>query len=312
MPSNLPPIVLAILLVVGCNTTPTKLLDTPTEGTITVAVDESFKPLMEAQFETFAMLYPASNIIVKYVPEGEAYRLLLADSARLAVGTRKLTTNELAIFNKLKITPTQLKIASDAVAFICNKTNKDTALSTLQMNALLTGKATTWHGLNGSNNTNPVVVVFDNAQSSTARYLKEKFLPTAEFPKNMYALKNNLEVINYVRNHPNSIGVIGTSWISDHDDPLSDSLRKAITVMNLQTKDVKTPHEYYQPYQAYLSIDKYALTRAVYIIGRESRHGLGTGFTAFVHGEKGQRIILKSGLLPAKVPDRIIGFANNN
>jgi phosphate transport system substrate-binding protein len=39
---------------------------------------------------------------------------------------------------------------------------------------------------------------------------------------------------------------------------------------------------------------------------RESFSGLGSGFVSFVAGEKGQRIILKSGLVPATMPIRII------
>jgi phosphate transport system substrate-binding protein len=304
--------IVAILVINGCGAPSVQTpQDSPTEGTITVAVDESFKPLMDAQFKTYAMLYPGTTINVKYVPEGDAYRLLAQDCVRFAVGTRELNANELDAFKKATITPTKIKIASDAIALICNKNNKDTALTALQLQNLITGKANNWKTLNSATNSNDVVVVLDNAQSSTASFLKQKFLNGAPFPKNVYALKNNLEVIAYVREHSNSIGVIGTSWISDCDDPTSDSLRKSITVMALQSKDSKEPTAFYQPYQAYLSMDKYLLTRPLYIIKRESRMGLGSGFTAFVSGEKGQRIILKSGLLPAVVPVRIVGFAND-
>ncbi|MBC7410989.1 MAG: substrate-binding domain-containing protein [Bacteroidia bacterium] len=302
---------LIVLLMLNCgNAIIQPPLDTETEGTINVAVDESYRPLLEAEFETFAMLFPNAHINVKYVNENEAYKLLSIDSVRLAIGARELTAAELAPLTKRKITAKKTKIASDAIAFICNKNNKDTTLSATQLEQLLTGKAITWNNLNSKTNFNNIVLVFDNAQSSTASYLKQRFLPNATFPKNSYALKNNLEVITYVSKHPNSIGVISTSWISDGDDPTTDSLRKSITVMALQSKDAKEPNEYYQPYQAYLSMDKYLLTRPLYIINRESRHGLGTGFVTFVLGEKGQRIILKSGLLPTKVPERIVGFSN--
>jgi phosphate transport system substrate-binding protein len=52
------------------------------------------------------------------------------------------------------------------------------------------------------------------------------------------------------------------------------------------------------------------LYRTVYIISREARAGLGSGFTAFVAGDKGQRIILKSGLVPATAPIRIVEINN--
>jgi phosphate transport system substrate-binding protein len=66
--------------------------------------------------------------------------------------------------------------------------------------------------------------------------------------------------------------------------------------------------EYFQPYQAYILQRTYPLVREVYIINRESRSGLGTGFASFVAGNKGQSIINLSGLLPATRPVRIMEF----
>ncbi len=51
---------------------------------------------------------------------------------------------------------------------------------------------------------------------------------------------------------------------------------------------------------------KYPLIRDVVMIGREARSGLASGFMAFVASDKGQRIVLKSGLVPATMPIRII------
>jgi len=42
------------------------------------------------------------------------------------------------------------------------------------------------------------------------------------------------------------------------------------------------------------------------VINREYFSGLGTGFAQFIAGEKGQRIFLKSGLVPAQMPIRLV------
>ena len=68
----------------------------------------------------------------------------------------------------------------------------------------------------------------------------------------------------------------------------------------------------YKPYQAYVAQGLYPYTRKVYIISREARTGLGTGFSSFVAGDVGQKIILKMGVLPASMPVRIVGFRDNN
>ena len=51
---------------------------------------------------------------------------------------------------------------------------------------------------------------------------------------------------------------------------------------------------------------QYPFIRDVYTINRETFAGLGTGFTSFVAGDAGQRIILKMGMLPATLPIRLI------
>jgi len=53
------------------------------------------------------------------------------------------------------------------------------------------------------------------------------------------------------------------------------------------------------------------LWREVYILSKEAYTGLGTGFTAFVASERGQRIVLKFGLVPATMPVRLVELIEN-
>jgi phosphate transport system substrate-binding protein len=46
------------------------------------------------------------------------------------------------------------------------------------------------------------------------------------------------------------------------------------------------------------------------MVSREARAGLASGFIAFVAGEKGQRVVLKAGLVPATMPVRIVEVNN--
>ena len=61
---------------------------------------------------------------------------------------------------------------------------------------------------------------------------------------------------------------------------------------------------YYTPSQNNIAEGKYPLARDLYIINCEGFSGLGMGFASFVAGDIGQRIILKSGLLPIRIPTR--------
>jgi phosphate transport system substrate-binding protein len=66
---------------------------------------------------------------------------------------------------------------------------------------------------------------------------------------------------------------------------------------------------YYLPQQGSIYQKTYPFHREVYLLSREIFSGLGSGFIAFVTGEKGQRIVLKSGLVPATMPVRLLQFA---
>ena len=48
----------------------------------------------------------------------------------------------------------------------------------------------------------------------------------------------------------------------------------------------------------------YPLKRPIYLLNYQGKNGLGMGFASFVAGDIGQRIILKSGLLPVRIPSR--------
>ena len=83
--------------IISCNqnrNTVKKEEDTMTSGTIRVTVDETLKPLMEAEFNVFAYQYPEAHLIVSYKPEGEVITDFKNDSARAIVLSRELTTNE--------------------------------------------------------------------------------------------------------------------------------------------------------------------------------------------------------------------------
>ena len=63
---------------------------------------------------------------------------------------------------------------------------------------------------------------------------------------------------------------------------------------------------YFKPYPYYTALKQYPLVRDVYIVSREARAGLGTGFASFVAGDAGQRIVRLKGMLPATIPVRVI------
>jgi phosphate transport system substrate-binding protein len=277
-----------------------RILDTPTSGFIKIAVDESLRPLLEAEISTFEALYTRADIETYYYPEAEAIDALLKDSVRLAVVTRRFTEEEKNYFKDIKITPTELDVALSAVALIVHRENQDTLISTDQLRALLQGKISSWNEL-GSKNKAGMEIVFDNPNSGLIRHLKDSIAHVDKLPANTFAVANNEAVIEYVSENRNALGLIGLEWISDKDDSTSNSFLRRIRVMS-----VAGDSTHFKPYQAYLALKYYPLARRITILSREARKGLGTGFMAFVASERGQRIVLKAGLVPVTMPLRVV------
>lgn len=301
---------ISVFLFTACNNGKgTKYTDTPTSGEITILADESYEPLVQVQIDTFMDIYKYAKINVKYLPESEVFdQLLNNDSIRLAIVSRELSADEKEFFQAHKIIPRELKIAEDAIALIIHPENNDTILSYEQLESIINGKIARWSDLGSGGTNDSIRVVFDRSGSANARLLKDRFLKTNSFPKNVFAVKSNPEVVSYVNQHKSAIGIIGLNWISDRDDSSTVAFLNKIRLVALSMPDsaVGPEKEYNKPLQAYIALKTYPLTRGVYIISREGRNGLGTGFASFVAGDKGQRMIRMMGLLPATMPIRIV------
>ncbi|MGV3640352.1 MAG: PstS family phosphate ABC transporter substrate-binding protein, partial [Adhaeribacter sp.] len=241
--------------------------------------------------------------------EGDVFQDLLSDSARVIVASRLLTEKETQYFKQIKITPRITKVAIDGVALIVHPSNTDTLLTLAQLREIFTGKANTWKKLNPDSKLSNLTIVFDNNNSSTSRYILDSVNLKQALPVNTFAAKSNPALVEYVANNPNAIGVLGVNWISDFDDSTAIGFLRKVKVVAVSAKsNPASKDDYVQPFQGYLAQGSYPLRRNLYVISREARAGLGTGFASFVAADKGQRIFLKSGLVPATMPIRLISI----
>jgi len=282
--------------------------DTPTAGSIAIVSDESYQPLISTETDTFMGIYRRARVMVKYLPESDAFRELMNnDSIRLIVAARELNESEKDFFKGKSLIPRTTKIAIDAVAIILHPENADSLIKYEQFRDIITGKISMWKQLNKTSGGDSIRIVFDRNGSANTRYLKEKFLGKNQFPSNCYATNSNADVVDYVSRNKNAIGIISLNWISDRDDPAANSFLKKIRVAEISPPDTsKNAGEFFKPYQAYIALNQYPLIRNTYIISREGRSGLGTGFAAFVAGDQGQRIVRLMGMLPATMPVRLV------
>jgi phosphate transport system substrate-binding protein len=170
---------------------------------------------------------------------------------------------------------------------------------------IFNGRISNWNQINPSNKSGKITVVFDNNKSSNVRYIREKFEIPDSLPSYCLAANNNEEVINFVEQNVNALGVVAVNWISDKDDSLTNGFLKQVQVVGLSQEFDTEGTDFYKPYQAYIADKSYPLVREVYAINRETFTGLGSGFIKYMSIE-GQRIVLKMGMVPATMPVRLV------
>lgn len=282
-------------IVYSCKKKQTGIPDTETilEGKTSILVDETLMPIIEDQQTIFESQY---NAKISLIPESESESILslVNDKAKVIVLSRKLNAEEDKIFKQKKIVPRTTQFAIDAVVFIKNKESNDTLVALNDVIAFVKGKQ---NGIKG--------LVFDNPNSSTARYIRELAGVSSLPEKNIYSFKTNDDVIKYVSENKGMIGVVGINWLTQ---PKVEQKKYVDNVTILYVKGAN--NEYVYPSQENIGTKKYPLARDLYIINCQGYEGLGMGFASFIAGELGQRIILQSGLAPIREPSRNIRIKN--
>ena len=118
--------------------------------------------------------------------------------------------------------------------------------------------------------------------------------------KNVAAVKKTAEVIKYVEENKGAIGIIGSNWLNDKRDTTNLTFKKEIRPMAVSSVPIANVQNSWKPYQYYIFNGSYPLARTLYILLNDTHMGLPTGFSNFIISQdKGQKIILKTGLLPA-------------
>lgn len=295
------------LVLVSCNNNSRKEepTDTPTSGEVNIVVDESFQKLFDTQIYTFESIYTNAKIHVKYLPESDALLRLMNDSCKVVVMCRDLSKEERKTFESNNLFPISTKIAEDAIALLVHPENPDTFLTVERVRSILSGDDTLWSQLNNKSTMGKIKVVFDNPGSANARYLQDSVLQGKPFSKNVFAVRSNPDVIDYVSKNKNALGILSVNRISDMDDPKVQTFLEKIKVVAVAKNENSSR---YKPYQAYIKTKDYPFTRSVYMINRQTRAGLGMGFVSFVAGDKGQLMILKAGLVPSIAPVRMVNI----
>ncbi len=276
-----------------------KWTDTTTAGLVSIACDQCYEPIIREQIDVFEALYIQASINPIYTDEADAIDMLLKDSVRLAVASRTLTEQEKAfLLQSRNMIVQELKVAEDAIALIVNPANPDSMMPMPTLKKILTGEITEWSQINPKSKLGKIDVMFDHKNSSTVRFAIDSICEKQPLFSGLYAQGSNQKVLDMVAERPNSLGIIGVNWVSNENDSTHLSFLDKVKVMWVSPYEEADISNSYKPYQAYIALKQYPLSRNVYFLLTDPKHGLSTGFASFVASDRGQRIILHSGLVP--------------
>lgn len=289
-------VVSVFALFVSCKQSDTKKeKESILKGKITILVDETVKPLIEDQIAVFESTYNAKITLVAK-SEKELLQSFMKDTSGVVILSRPLDSTEIKFFERSKIKPRVTKFATDAIALISNKKDLDSLIALNDVVSFLKGNSQS--RIKG--------LVFDNPNSSTVRYLTNLSGVQQVPQKEVYSFKSNEEVVKFVAENDGMIGVVGLNWLLQPSSEIKGFLTN-INVLNVEGLNKKS---YFAPTQNNLAEGTYPLARDLFIVNCQGTTGLGMGFASFLAGEIGQRIVLKSGMLPAVMPGRKILIKN--
>ena len=287
--------VLGLSLLISCKKenkeAVTEVKEAYDRGTVEMYVESSVYPIVEDINEVFKTYYTNADIKLKMLSQNEILNSVYKDSGRLAILPKSFTAKELEVF-KGRVAPKVTPIAKDAVLFITQKNATDTLIKYQDIIDVFKGTKKS-----------EKVFVFHDANSTIVTNIMKDANVTA-LSKNVYYAKTVEEIVSYIDKNKNAVGVVGINWMLQPDAKIKEGVKqlRSMLVYNDSLKN------YYAPSQSTIADNTYPLIRTINIIDVQGKAGLGTGFASFAASDKGQRIILKAGLMPITLPKREINI----
>lgn len=273
--------ILSLAMVISCKKAD-HVVDSPSQGTITVGVDESFQSVTEALTSRYMALYPGTEIKLSVKKEDLAFIDLLSNKARVVVMSRELTAQERQAYKReVDLDWLPAKFAADAVLFIVPKNSPLNEISINEIKDELMS--------------NDKRMIFDGTNSSNLNFVAQKLNTTPDKLK-FSIINGNKNLAENLDRFPGKIGVISLNTLSRPYDPDAEALRNSIKILNVVDKKRS-----FGPSVQNLRNGTYPFTRILYFLTNEKYFGLGNGLIRFSCTQLGQIVVSKEGLQPYNI-----------
>jgi len=280
---------------------------TSTTGELTVGVDEGISPVVQEEASEFMRLNNESKITLNIKTTKEVIADLNNGTYKSVVVGRELTKEEADIFANNKIDLKKTAFALDGIGVIVNPKNPLTKLNFNELKRIFMGEQKEWKELDGDNKdvySGKIKVFIARKNASIHDIFKQKVLAGAEFGANDVICSTSSQMMREIKSDENAIGFISMAWITVSNDTLDESVKP----LKIASVDPNTGAigNYVGLHQGYIANKTYPLITEAFILTTDYSMNLSVGFSSFMASYDGQRIVLKSGLVPVTQPVKII------
>ncbi len=274
-----------MLVLYGCDA-PNQNPDNPYDGEMTIAVDQNYAQVMDAQVRIFQNQYPKVKIKVLHKSEVECVKSLVHREVRMILITRSLTPNESAVAKQNGATLYIGELARDGIALVSGKSSPIKYLKLQEVKNRLSDK-----------DKSGTEFVFENAKSSNALYFRDTVLAGAPLNKLTYSAGSVDSLLDYVSAKPTAIGVLDMHNILHPSSNTTESKIQNIQIIGVKTD---TADYYWQPYPLYIASKSYPYVKSLRFVLDESWQGVGHSFANYLSKEQGQLLFHSYDLFPLR------------
>ncbi len=269
------------------------------KGVLNVYADAGFEPVMKQEKEVFEFHYDSVTANVAYLDEPSVINAYRKTRNGVMILGRELDSVEIVSLEKTDtLFVRQLDVAYDAVALIGNKSFDDSQLDTAVLKK--------YFDPNNPAKDAPTLV-FDKQSSGTVKFMLKRLGLGANISSNLFAVATPDDVISYVEQNKHAIGFIPFNYMSDTDNEKVKSIHDRIKVLSLRAKTQKGEAVRVSANQSDIAEGIYPFIRPITAI---THYGFDDDlewlFVYFMHRDKGSKVFLKHGLIPAKRTEREI------
>ena len=287
-----------LILLSGCAKRPPRDTSTETSGAATIPVSEELGRFVADEADEFDMLYPNARISLVPTTAREAIVDLLDEKVRTICIDRSFNDEEWGVTKKAGLTVVENRFAEDALAVIVHPSNRMDEIPFDVLKRIVASDIASWRGIPGSAMDAPVELVLTGKNSGMYELLQRQFFHIAGDLTPGRIVGTQREIITYVAAHPAAIGFVSVVPLRESHPP--------VRVVRVESTDISDSRRFVGPNQMDIYHSLYPLHYSLYLYSVGDRAGVGSGFGTFTMSNTGQKIVQDYGLVPVKIPSRVI------